>query len=217
MREELSKGYQSAAPCRDLQGRVRLKPEALAVNICMKDISYAYAYCRRWTRSPSSPTLVLHLGDQQQDIAERHPGGNTVERLRLSERCRWPGVHHPRPARIGHALAVGRAQRIQLATRRWVQRLVGGCSTCSTNRQHRPAPAATPHKLMKHSARSCVTWATLSWSSSTIEDVIRAADWHAWTWGRVPANCGGTGFGFRVRSKQILEKNRRTRITGRIT
>ncbi|RZM09949.1 MAG: excinuclease ABC subunit A, partial [Sphingomonas sp.] len=68
MREELSK-YQSAAPC-EVCGGARLKPEALAVKIAMKDISYA-THLSVVDALQFFTDMPQHLGDQQNAIAER--------------------------------------------------------------------------------------------------------------------------------------------------
>ena len=68
MREELNK-YQSAAPCEVCAG-ARLKPEALAVKIAMKDISYA-THLSVVDALQFFTDMPQHLGDQQNAIAER--------------------------------------------------------------------------------------------------------------------------------------------------
>ena len=109
MREELSK-YQSAKPC-ETCGGARLKPEALAVKIAMKDISYATHLSvvdalAFFTAMPDT------LGDQQRAIAERILK-EIVERLGFLNNV---GLDYLNLDRTSGTLSGGESQRIRLAS-----------------------------------------------------------------------------------------------------
>ena len=75
--------------------------------------------------------------------------------------------------RLSSTLSGGEAQRIQLATCLG-SRLVGACYVLdepSIGLHSRDTAPADPHPR-----RTCAIWATRSWWSSTIADVMRAAD-----------------------------------------
>ncbi len=109
MREELGK-YQSSQPCETCHG-ARLKPEALAVKIAMKDISYA-------TRLSVVDALAFftdlpsHLNDQQRAIAERILK-EILERLGFLNNV---GLDYLNLDRTSGTLSGGESQRIRLAS-----------------------------------------------------------------------------------------------------
>ncbi len=109
MREELGK-YQSAAPCEVCHG-ARLKPEALAVKVAMREISYA-------TKLSVVDALAFftdlpeHLGDQQRAIAERILK-EIVERLGFLNNV---GLDYLNLDRTSGTLSGGESQRIRLAS-----------------------------------------------------------------------------------------------------
>ena len=109
MREELSK-YQSAAPCETCHG-ARLKPEALAVKIGMKDISYA-THLSVVDALAFFTDLPQHLGDQQKAIAERILK-EIVERLGFLNNV---GLDYLNLDRTSGTLSGGESQRIRLAS-----------------------------------------------------------------------------------------------------
>jgi excinuclease ABC subunit A len=109
MREELSK-YQSAAPCETCNG-ARLKPEALAVKIAMKDISYA-THLSVVDALAFFTDLPAHLGDQQRAIAERILK-EIVERLGFLNNV---GLDYLNLDRTSGTLSGGESQRIRLAS-----------------------------------------------------------------------------------------------------
>jgi excinuclease ABC subunit A len=109
MREELSK-YQSAAPCETCTG-ARLKPEALAVKIAMKDISYA-THLSVVDALAFFTDLPNHLGDQQRAIAERILK-EIVERLGFLNNV---GLDYLNLDRTSGTLSGGESQRIRLAS-----------------------------------------------------------------------------------------------------
>ncbi|WP_445191950.1 excinuclease ABC subunit UvrA [Sphingomonas sp. Tas61C01] len=109
MREELSK-YQSAAPCETCHG-ARLKPEALAVKIAMKDISYA-THLSVVDALAFFTDLPTHLGDQQRAIAERILK-EIVERLGFLNNV---GLDYLNLDRTSGTLSGGESQRIRLAS-----------------------------------------------------------------------------------------------------
>ncbi|KQS04039.1 ABC-ATPase UvrA [Sphingomonas sp. Leaf357] len=109
MREELSK-YQSSAPCEVCHG-ARLKPEALAVKIGMRDISSV-------TRLSVVDALAWfqdvpgQLGDQQNAIAERILK-EILERLGFLNNV---GLDYLNLDRTSGTLSGGESQRIRLAS-----------------------------------------------------------------------------------------------------
>ncbi|MEG8019309.1 excinuclease ABC subunit UvrA [Sphingomonas sp. LR55] len=109
MREELSK-YQSAAPC-EVCGGARLKPEALAVKIAMKDISYA-THLSVVDALQFFTDMPEHLGDQQNAIAERILK-EIVERLGFLNNV---GLDYLNLDRTSGTLSGGESQRIRLAS-----------------------------------------------------------------------------------------------------
>ncbi len=109
MREELNK-YQSAAPCEVCQG-ARLKPEALAVKIAMKDISYA-THLSVVDALEFFTDMPQHLGDQQNAIAERILK-EIVERLGFLNNV---GLDYLNLDRTSGTLSGGESQRIRLAS-----------------------------------------------------------------------------------------------------
>ncbi len=109
MREELNK-YQSAAPCEVCAG-ARLKPEALAVKIAMKDISYA-TYLSVVDALQFFTDMPQHLGDQQNAIAERILK-EIVERLGFLNNV---GLDYLNLDRTSGTLSGGESQRIRLAS-----------------------------------------------------------------------------------------------------
>lgn len=109
MREELNK-YQSAAPC-EVCGGARLKPEALAVKIAMKDISYA-THLSVVDALEFFTAMPQHLGDQQNAIAERILK-EIVERLGFLNNV---GLDYLNLDRTSGTLSGGESQRIRLAS-----------------------------------------------------------------------------------------------------
>ena len=109
MREELSK-YQSAAPCETCHG-ARLKPEALAVKIGLKDISYA-THLSVVDALAFFTDMPRHLGDQQNAIAERILK-EIVERLGFLNNV---GLDYLNLDRTSGTLSGGESQRIRLAS-----------------------------------------------------------------------------------------------------
>ena len=109
MREELSK-YQSAQPCEVCHG-ARLKPEALAVKIGMKDIAYA-THLSVVDALQFFTDLPQHLGDQQRAIAERILK-EIVERLGFLNNV---GLDYLNLDRTSGTLSGGESQRIRLAS-----------------------------------------------------------------------------------------------------
>ncbi len=109
MREELNK-YQSAAPCEVCAG-ARLKPEALAVKIAMKDISYA-THLSVVDALQFFTGMPQHLGDQQNAIAERILK-EIVERLGFLNNV---GLDYLNLDRTSGTLSGGESQRIRLAS-----------------------------------------------------------------------------------------------------
>ncbi|MDQ0836296.1 excinuclease ABC subunit UvrA [Sphingomonas faeni] len=109
MREELSK-YQSAAAC-EVCGGARLKPEALAVKIAMKDISYA-THLSVVDALQFFTDMPQHLGDQQNAIAERILK-EIVERLGFLNNV---GLDYLNLDRTSGTLSGGESQRIRLAS-----------------------------------------------------------------------------------------------------
>ncbi|HEX4694313.1 excinuclease ABC subunit UvrA [Sphingomonas sp.] len=109
MREELSK-YQSSQPCETCHG-ARLKPEALAVKIAMKDISYAthlsVVDALAWFQD-----LPRHLNRQQKEIAERILK-EILERLGFLNNV---GLDYLNLDRTSGTLSGGESQRIRLAS-----------------------------------------------------------------------------------------------------
>ena len=109
MREELNK-YQSAAPC-EVCGGARLKPEALAVKIAMKDISYA-THLSVVDALQFFTDMPQHLGDQQNAIAERILK-EIVERFGFLNNV---GLDYLNLDRTSGTLSGGESQRIRLAS-----------------------------------------------------------------------------------------------------
>jgi excinuclease ABC subunit A len=109
MREELSK-YQSARPCEVCHG-ARLKPEALAVKIGMKDIAYA-THLSVVDALQFFTDIPTHLGDQQNAIAERILK-EIVERLGFLNNV---GLDYLNLDRTSGTLSGGESQRIRLAS-----------------------------------------------------------------------------------------------------
>ncbi|HXH15526.1 MAG TPA: excinuclease ABC subunit UvrA [Sphingomonas sp.] len=109
MREELNK-YQSAAAC-EVCGGARLKPEALAVKIAMKDISYA-THLSVVDALQFFTDMPQHLGDQQNAIAERILK-EIVERLGFLNNV---GLDYLNLDRTSGTLSGGESQRIRLAS-----------------------------------------------------------------------------------------------------
>lgn len=109
MREELSK-YQSSRPCEICHG-ARLKPEALAVKIAMKDIAYA-THLSVVDALAFFTDLPNHLGDQQRAIAERILK-EIVERLGFLNNV---GLDYLNLDRTSGTLSGGESQRIRLAS-----------------------------------------------------------------------------------------------------
>ena len=109
MREELGK-YQSSQPCEVCQG-ARLKPEALAVKIATKDISYATRLsvvdALTWFTD-----LPATLNDQQTQIAERILK-EILERLGFLNNV---GLDYLNLDRTSGTLSGGESQRIRLAS-----------------------------------------------------------------------------------------------------
>ncbi|KQT31990.1 ABC-ATPase UvrA [Sphingomonas sp. Leaf412] len=109
MREELGK-YQSSQACEVCHG-ARLKPEALAVKIAMKDISYA-THLSVVDALAFFTDLPSHLGDQQRAIAERILK-EIVERLGFLNNV---GLDYLNLDRTSGTLSGGESQRIRLAS-----------------------------------------------------------------------------------------------------
>jgi excinuclease ABC subunit A len=109
MREELAK-YQSARPCEVCHG-ARLKPEALAVKIGMKDIAYA-THLSVVDALQFFTDIPTHLGDQQNAIAERILK-EIVERLGFLNNV---GLDYLNLDRTSGTLSGGESQRIRLAS-----------------------------------------------------------------------------------------------------
>jgi excinuclease ABC subunit A len=109
MREELSK-YQSSRPCEVCHG-ARLKPEALAVKVAMKDIAYA-THLSVVDALAFFSDLPNHLGDQQRAIAERILK-EIVERLGFLNNV---GLDYLNLDRTSGTLSGGESQRIRLAS-----------------------------------------------------------------------------------------------------
>ncbi|AIT07049.1 excinuclease ABC subunit A [Sphingomonas taxi] len=109
MREELSK-YQSSRPCEVCHG-ARLKPEALAVKIAMRDIAYA-THLSVVDALAFFTDLPNHLGDQQRAIAERILK-EIVERLGFLNNV---GLDYLNLDRTSGTLSGGESQRIRLAS-----------------------------------------------------------------------------------------------------
>ena len=109
MREELGK-YQSSQPCEVCHG-ARLKPEALAVKIASKDISYATRLsvvdALQWFTD-----LPATLNDQQTQIAERILK-EILERLGFLNNV---GLDYLNLDRTSGTLSGGESQRIRLAS-----------------------------------------------------------------------------------------------------
>jgi excinuclease ABC subunit A len=109
MREELSK-YQSSQPCEVCHG-ARLKPEALAVKVAMKDISYAthlsVVDALAWFEA-----LPEQLNGQQREIAERILK-EILERLGFLNNV---GLDYLNLDRTSGTLSGGESQRIRLAS-----------------------------------------------------------------------------------------------------
>ncbi|MEG3123514.1 excinuclease ABC subunit UvrA [Sphingomonas sp. GB1N7] len=109
MREELSK-YQSSAPCEVCHG-ARLKPEALAVKIGMRDISsvtrLSVVDALTWFQN-----VPADLGDQQNAIAERILK-EILERLGFLNNV---GLDYLNLDRTSGTLSGGESQRIRLAS-----------------------------------------------------------------------------------------------------
>ncbi len=119
MKEELGK-YQSSQPCEVCKG-ARLKPEALAVKVAIARTSAMRRICRWSMRSPSSPTCLNHLGDQQRAIAERILK-EIVERWVSSNNV---GIDFLNLNRTSGTLSGGESQRIRLASQ-----IARGCRAC---------------------------------------------------------------------------------------
>jgi len=109
MREELSK-YQSSQPCEVCHG-ARLKPEALAVKVAMRDISHvthlSVVDALAWFTG-----LPQHLNGQQKEIAERILK-EIVERLGFLNNV---GLDYLNLDRTSGTLSGGESQRIRLAS-----------------------------------------------------------------------------------------------------
>ena len=109
MKEELGK-YQSAQPCEVCHG-ARLKPEALAVKVAMKDIAWA-THLSVVDALAFFSDLPRHLGDQQRAIAERILK-EIVERLGFLNNV---GLDYLNLDRTSGTLSGGESQRIRLAS-----------------------------------------------------------------------------------------------------
>ncbi|HEU0045871.1 excinuclease ABC subunit UvrA [Sphingomonas sp.] len=109
MREELSK-YQSAQPCETCRG-ARLKPEALAVKIAHRDISYA-THLSVVDALAFFQAMPEELGPQQRAIAERILK-EIVERLGFLNNV---GLDYLNLDRTSGTLSGGESQRIRLAS-----------------------------------------------------------------------------------------------------
>lgn len=108
-REELSH-YQSAAPCECCHGK-RLKPEALAVKICGKDIIEASDMSIKQALNWFS-RIEAQLTPQKQEIAHKIIK-EIVERLRFLNNV---GLDYLTMSRQSGTLSGGEAQRIRLAS-----------------------------------------------------------------------------------------------------
>lgn len=108
-REELSH-YQSAAPCECCHGK-RLKPEALAVKICGKDIIEASDMSIKQALNWFSG-IEAQLTPQKQEIAHKIIK-EIVERLRFLNNV---GLDYLTMSRQSGTLSGGEAQRIRLAS-----------------------------------------------------------------------------------------------------
>lgn len=108
-REELSH-YQSAAPCECCHGK-RLKPEALAVKICGKDIIEASDMSIKQALNWFSG-IEVQLTPQKQEIAHKIIK-EIVERLRFLNNV---GLDYLTMSRQSGTLSGGEAQRIRLAS-----------------------------------------------------------------------------------------------------
>ncbi len=108
-REELAR-YQSAAPCECCHGK-RLKPEALAVKICGKDIIEASDMSIRQALQWFSEAET-QLTPQKQEIAHKIIK-EIVERLRFLNNV---GLDYLTMSRQSGTLSGGEAQRIRLAS-----------------------------------------------------------------------------------------------------
>ena len=108
-REELSH-YQSAAPCECCRGK-RLKPEALAVKICGKDIIEASDMSIKQALNWFSG-VEAQLTPQKQEIAHKIIK-EIVERLRFLNNV---GLDYLTMSRQSGTLSGGEAQRIRLAS-----------------------------------------------------------------------------------------------------
>ena len=108
-REELAH-YQSAAPCECCHGK-RLKPEALAVKICGKDIIEASDMSIKQALSWFSG-VEAQLTPQKQEIAHKIIK-EIVERLRFLNNV---GLDYLTMSRQSGTLSGGEAQRIRLAS-----------------------------------------------------------------------------------------------------
>ena len=109
MREELGK-YQSSQPC-ETCGGARLKPEALAVKIATRDISYA-THLSVVDALAFFSTLTDTMTDQQKAIAERILK-EIVERLGFLNNV---GLDYLNLDRTSGTLSGGESQRIRLAS-----------------------------------------------------------------------------------------------------
>ena len=109
MREELSK-YQSAKPCETCHG-ARLKPEALAVKIAARDISYA-THLSVVDALAFFQAMPEELNPQQREIAERILK-EIVERLGFLNNV---GLDYLNLDRTSGTLSGGESQRIRLAS-----------------------------------------------------------------------------------------------------
>ena len=109
IREELSH-YQSAAPCECCHGK-RLKPEALAVKICGKDIIEASDMSIKQALNWFS-RVEAQLTPQKQEIAHKIIK-EIVERLRFLNNV---GLDYLTMSRQSGTLSGGEAQRIRLAS-----------------------------------------------------------------------------------------------------
>ena len=108
-REELSH-YQSAAPCECCHGK-RLKPEALAVKICGKDIIEASDMSIKQALNRFSG-VEAQLTPQKQEIAHKIIK-EIIERLRFLNNV---GLDYLTMSRQSGTLSGGEAQRIRLAS-----------------------------------------------------------------------------------------------------
>ncbi len=109
MREELSK-YQASHPCETCHG-ARLKPEALAVKIAMKDIAYA-THLSVVDALAFFTDMPTHFNDQQRAIAASILK-EIVERLGFLNNV---GLDYLNLDRTSGTLSGGESQRIRLAS-----------------------------------------------------------------------------------------------------